>query len=147
MATPGALANLDVDGTLDRIANGEIAQQIAHSLGVHHSNLYRKLAAHPEYQAARESGLAARLDKAEHDVECADERTLARARELWRVVTWRAEREAPQRWGQRQQLDVGVQFQIVIQRDAAVAPMPIDAPHIVIEPVCEIEHTSQAIDK
>ena len=101
MATPGALANLDVDHVLwERIANGEIAQQIASQLGVHHSNLYRKLAQHPEYPAAREAGLAARLDKAEYDVETADERTLPRARELWRVVTWRAERECPARWGQ-----------------------------------------------
>ena len=117
MATPGTLATLDLDATLDRIANGEIAQQIAHSLGVPHSNLYRKLATHPEYSAARESGLAARLDKAENDVETADERTLARARELWRVVTWRAERECPARWGQVNKLtgaDGGpIQVQVV----------------------------------
>lgn len=115
MATPGLLANLDVDHVLDRIANGEIAQQIAHSIGVHHSNLYRKLATHPEYPAARESGLAARLDKAENDVETADERTLPRARELWRVVTWRAERECPARWGATNKLTGADGGPIVVQ--------------------------------
>jgi hypothetical protein len=47
-----------------------------------------------------------RLDEAEQAVEDADERTLAIARERWRVVTWRAEREHSDTWGQRNTLIV-----------------------------------------
>lgn len=120
MATPGALANLDIEHTLERIANGAITQQLAGEYGVHHSNLYRKLAQHPEYQAARECGMEARLDTAEMAIHSADERTLPRARESFRAVAWRAEREHPARWGAKQTLDVrAVSVQIVqFQPDA-----------------------------
>lgn len=122
MATPGALADLDVNATLERIANGAITQQIAHELNVHHSNLYRKLAQHPEYQAARECGMEARLDNAELAIQSSDERTLPRAREMFRAVAWRAEREHPARWGAKQELSVkalSVQIVAFLPTDAA----------------------------
>lgn len=124
MATPGALATLDVKETLERIANGAITQKIAQELNVHHSNLYRKLAQHPEYQAARECGMEARLDNAEMAIESSDERTLPRAREMFRAVAWRAEREHPQRWGSKQELNVkALSIQLVAFADPQqVAP-------------------------
>lgn len=109
MATPGALADHNPDALIERIYNGEVPAHIATELGVHKCSIYRHLADHPEYVKAREIGMAVRLDDAEHDVTTADERTLPRAREAWRCVTWRAEREHPAKWGQRNQvtLDVG----------------------------------------
>ena len=47
--------------------------------------------------------MACRLDTVECMIEDSDERTLPRARELWRSVTWRAEREHPDTWGQKGQ--------------------------------------------
>src|SRR3990167_2016095 len=99
MATPGALANVSADDLIEQIYNGAIPARIADDLGVHKCSVYRYLADHPEYQAARKAGMAVRLDDAESAVIAADERTLARAREVWRVVTWRAEREHPDAWG------------------------------------------------
>ena len=108
MATPGALATVNMDTVIERIANGAITQRLAAELGVHHSSLYRQLAQHPEYMAARECGMEARLDSAEVAVMEADECTLPRAREHWRVVTWRAEREHPHRWGQKNSLQIEI---------------------------------------
>jgi hypothetical protein len=103
MATPGVLANVSPDALIERIYNGAIPAHLAESIGAHKCSVYRHLADHPEYQRARKTGMAVRLDDAEHAVATADERTLARAREVWRCVTWRAEREHPDVWGPKQQ--------------------------------------------
>lgn len=117
MATPGALASQSHQELIERIYEGDVPQHIARELGVHHSSIYRFLATHPEYQQARKVGMAVRLDVAEQAVLTADERTLSRAREAWRCVTWRAEREHPETWGQVAKLtgaDGGpIQVQIV----------------------------------
>jgi len=99
MATPGKLAHLEPSELIERIYNGEVPVRIAEQANVHKCSIYRFLADHPEYQKARKAGMAVRLDDAELGVMEADERTLARAREVWRVVTWRAEREHPESWG------------------------------------------------
>lgn len=126
MATPGTLATVNLDTVIERIANGAITQHIARELNVHHSSLYRQLAKHPEYALAKESGFEARLDQAEEDIRSADECTLPRAREVWRAVTWRAERECPSRWGQRTQVDVNIDISQALselsQRLAAQQP-------------------------
>ena len=102
MATPGALAEYSPDDLIEQIYNGAVPAALAEQIGVHKCSIYRHLAEHPEYQKARKIGMAVRLDDAEIAVDGADERTLAIARERWRVVTWRAEREHPDTWGQRQ---------------------------------------------
>lgn len=99
MATPGALENVDHAKLVERIANGAIPQHLAAELGVHHASIYRLLAKIPDAAAARKIGMACRLDTAEEAVFTSDERTLPRAREMWRCVTWRAEREHPDLWG------------------------------------------------
>ena len=115
MATPGALASIDDSALIEQVANGVLVQQIAEQLGVHHSSLYRRLVKHPDYPAAQEARHALALDDAQHDLITADERTLPRAREVWRAVTWRAEREAAHRWGQRTQVDVTVDIGAALQ--------------------------------
>ena len=101
MATPGALANIPPDELIEQIYNGAVPAKLAADIGIHKCSIYRHLASHPEYQKARKIGMAVRLDDAELAVDGADERTLGIARERWRVVTWRAEREHPDTWGQR----------------------------------------------
>jgi hypothetical protein len=121
MATPGALATVNPNELIELIANGAITQHIARELGVHHSSLYRQLAKHPEYAAARECGMEARLDNAELAIHEADECTLPRAREVWRAVTWRAERECSHRWGAKSQVTVDhrIDLQVTLSVDAA----------------------------
>ena len=51
MATKGALANLDDDSVLDRIASGEIMRHIAAELGVAKQSLRERLLKHPRYKA------------------------------------------------------------------------------------------------
>lgn len=106
MATPGALAAIPPQDLVERIYNGAIPSHLAEELGVAKSSIYRHLADHPDYQHAKHTGMAVRLDDAELAVSTATECTLPRAREMWRCVTWRAEREHAGTWGAKQQLDV-----------------------------------------
>jgi len=93
------LKDVDFERVIERIAAGEFPKHIADEIGVHHSNLYRQLNRHPDYRISREIAWEYRLDKATEDIEQSDERTLPRAREVFRAVSWRAEREFPERWG------------------------------------------------
>ena len=101
MATPGALENISADDLIEQIYNGAVPAKLAADLGVHKCSIYRHLANHPHYAKAREIGMAVRLDEVEQAVTDANERTLPRERERWRCLTWRAEREHPDRWGQK----------------------------------------------
>jgi hypothetical protein len=104
MATPGALANVDTNDLIERIYNGDIPARIATELGVTKAAVYYHVGEHPEYQRARRIGMAIRLDEAEIGiVDSPDQLTLSRAREQFRAVAWRAEREHPDVWGQKQQ--------------------------------------------
>lgn len=103
----GALAALDDEAVLARIQAGEHASKIAEELGVHKSALYHRYAGLPRYLQAREHGAEVRLEEAERQIEEApDPFTLARARERFRAVAWRAEREFPARWGQKNHVTV-----------------------------------------
>jgi len=107
MPKSGALKQVDDTALISRIANGEYANKIAAELGVHHSSIYRRLAQHPEYALARETAWEYRLDEALQEIEgAADPCTLARGRERFRAIAWRAEREFPSRWGQRSHVTV-----------------------------------------
>lgn len=93
---------------LERVAKGEYLQSIAHSLGLKGKGkvLSDYLANDPDYILARESGLEARLEARERELECAEPEYVPRARELLSHARWRAEREAPHRWGQHNRLTV-----------------------------------------
>lgn len=93
------------DAILDRMRKGERLSDIATSLGLtSHAAISMRLSKDPEYQAARIESLASRLDLRETELEGAnDSVTVARARELLSHARWRAEREAPQVWGVKQE--------------------------------------------
>ena len=97
---------------LERVAQGHRLTDIAQSLGVTQPALSKQLAHDPDYTEARESGLQARMEQWEGELETigpdSPQVMLARARELLSHARWRAEREAPHRWGQRNQSHVDV---------------------------------------
>jgi AcrR family transcriptional regulator len=103
MAIYGALANFNPDEAIARIANGAIPSRIATELGVTKAAIYYHLADHPDWAKARKIGMAIRLDNAENSINDVDgdQLTLSRARESFRAVAWRAEREFPDDWGGR----------------------------------------------
>lgn len=103
----GALAHVDDDVVLARVKAGEHVARIAEELGVSRAALSIRYRGHPEYLVAREDGTEARLEDAEIQIQAADDPlNLARAREWFRAVAWRAEREFPARWGQHHHLTV-----------------------------------------
>lgn len=104
-----ALANVDDDVILSRLAAGELASHIAVELGVHKSAIYHRYEDRADYKQAREWGMQVRVEEADAAIATApDVFTLSRARECFRAVSWRAEREFPHRWGAKQQVAIGV---------------------------------------
>lgn len=100
-----AVKGYPVARIIERIANGELVPEIAEDIGCTHAAIVYACNQHDpqQYQAARLTRSEVRLDKAEHGIQVAvDGLSLARARELFNAVRWRAEREHPDRWGQRQ---------------------------------------------
>jgi hypothetical protein len=104
MAQSGALATLDDDAIIERIANGEYQSHIAHELGVRPQSLHERISRHPGYRQALEVRHWLKLDASERAIDTSPD--LARAREQFRAAAWRAERECPERWGQRQEVTV-----------------------------------------
>lgn len=96
----GALADISTQTLVDRVENGEIPSRIAEQLGVTKAAVYYHLHQHPDYQPARKTGMAIRLDEAESNIIAAtDTLSLGRATQAFRAVAWRAEREHPAEWG------------------------------------------------
>lgn len=97
------LGNIDLDQIIGRIAEGTYAADIAKELGCSKAALHYKLRQHPAYQEAKLIGVELRLDEGLIEMEAAgDDLNLVRAREArLRRLEWRAEREHPERWGQR----------------------------------------------
>jgi len=88
-----ALAILHKEEILNRVSQGERLSSIAISLGISKQAISSQLTNDPEYQAAYQSFHDARLDNAEGLLESAtDQIDIARARELWKAYSWRAER-------------------------------------------------------
>ena len=94
------------DEIIQRVAQGEYLASIANDLGLKGKgqSISDYLANDPEYQHAREFGLAAKMQKRETELECAPKDDVPRARELLSHARWRAEREAPHIWGQKSQV-------------------------------------------
>lgn len=120
MSNWGALANLDHDAVIDRIASGEIMRTIAAELGVIKQSLRERLMKHPRYQQAIASQAESMVEQAVAEMMDpelpADVPVIARARA--RVDTafkWAAARD-PANWGQKQQtITINV-----LQADAAL---------------------------
>lgn len=110
----GALANVDRAAILERIAAGEYVPAIAESIGVSKQALAKSLARWDKdaYLSARETAAELRLDDAMLELRAArDPVDLARAREVFRAVAWRAEREHPGRWGSKPATAVNINGQ------------------------------------
>ena len=88
-----SLAILHKEEILNRVSQGERLSSIAISLGISKQAISSQLTNDPDYQAAYQSFHDARLDNAECLLESAiDQIDIARARELWKAYSWRAER-------------------------------------------------------
>jgi len=88
-----SLAILHKEEILNRVSQGERLSSIAISLGISKQAISSQLTNDPDYQAAYQSFHDARLDNAEGLLESAvDQIDVARARELWKAYSWRAER-------------------------------------------------------
>jgi len=99
-----AVAKLHRDEIIDRVAQGERLVDIAASFGVTYAALSLVLSKDPEYISARHSGLEAKLEQRETELENApDGLTIARARELLSHARWRAERLNSAVYGQAKQ--------------------------------------------
>ena len=93
---------------LDAIQSGMRLSDVATLLGLKtHGAISNALRDDPEYLTAREVGVESRMELRERELEAAEDSvSVARARELLSHSRWRAEREFPDRWGQRNQLKV-----------------------------------------
>ena len=128
LATVTAIAILHREEILNRVAAGEYLASISQSLNLAGKGqaISNALANDPEYQVAREFGLEAKLAEREKIVEdCADPRDVPRARELLSHARWRAEREAPHRWGQKSELKVDATISVQLVRFVAEPPEKI----------------------
>lgn len=103
-----AIAIIKRDEIIERVARGEYLASIAASLNLAGKGqaISNALASDPDYQAARERGLEAKLANREAQLERAEKDDVPRARELLSHARWRAERECPQRWAPRSQVAV-----------------------------------------
>ena len=102
-----ALALQRKDDILQSLERGELMKNIAANLGITPGAISHALANDPSYQAARESGIGTQLDTWQERLESAEDQfNLARAREVFKAVSWRASVEMPHRWGAKQQMQV-----------------------------------------
>jgi hypothetical protein len=102
-----ALALQHREEIIAELALGKRLSDICQVYDITPAAISKVLNTDPEYIAAIEEGHRAKLDKAETMIEEAYEQVnVARARAYWSAVSWRAEREAAHRWGQRTTLDL-----------------------------------------
>jgi hypothetical protein len=135
-ATIHKLANADPQVILDRIAAGELLREIADEFGCSQpavSQFIAKRVPKAVWARVRELSIAARLERSTQEMEQAeDQLMLARARESARLWMWRAERELPHLYGQRQQIthevgnDLGDLLREARNRVAAAQTQVID---------------------
>lgn len=130
---PRPLIQLDKTAILDRIAAGEYVPAIAESIGITKQALAQSLARFDKtaYLEAREIAAEIRLDEASIAIENArDVIDLARARERFKAVAWRAEREHPNRWAARPATQIAIggnELTVnVVSYSQHAAPLPVD---------------------
>ena len=106
-STPGKLKHVDIQQVITRISNGEMAVSIAQELGVSRQALSQQLKKIPDYRSAIEEGIESMLDDGLSEMSSAPDLDSVRACEArLRRIEWRAEREFPHRWGNKQQIDL-----------------------------------------
>lgn len=102
-----AVAVLQRDSIIEQLSRGLRLSDIAPALQVSPNAISKALKTDPEYRDAIAAGFHCRLDKAEEDMENAQEQVdVARTRARFQSVAWRAERECPEIWGAKSQLHV-----------------------------------------
>ncbi len=98
-----AIAILNKDEILKRVANGDKITDIGKSYGVTQQAISKQLLNDPEWKEARMSGVLARIEHWEKEIEAiytgSSQVELGRAKELLAHARWRAEREFPSQWG------------------------------------------------
>ena len=108
MATK-AIALIKRAEILDMLASGLRLSDIAPKFGVTPQAISAPLVNDPEYKASIMMGFEQRLDKAENDISIAtDALEVSRAREYFRALSWRAEREAREKYGANLQVSVNI---------------------------------------
>ena len=95
------------DDILAKLYAGNQVKEIAEGYAITGAAIANVLAGDPEYVAARQQGIAARLERHYAEMKDApDALALARARECYKASSWFAEREFSSRWGQQQRVEV-----------------------------------------
>lgn len=122
-----AIAILNREAIIEQVANGNLLDQVASGLDIAAPNISKHLAADPEYHQARQIGAQlrlersyARLAKCDEDGMPAVDSNLVRAREaIWRASAWFAEREYPERYGQKVEAKIDASLTVHVVRLAA----------------------------
>ena len=109
----GKLSQANPQDILDRIAAGELQRDIAKEYGVTRQAVgwyISKTVPDGVWKQVKRQSIDARLEQAAAEMEAADDAlALARAREAGRLWMWRAEREHPDIWGAKQQVDMRIE--------------------------------------
>lgn len=100
-----AVAILHRDAIIAQVAQGKRLTDIIRELGLNVSApaISQVLTSDKEYASALHVGTVARLDNAEKEIyEARDQLNVSRASAYHRAISWRAEREVPDRYGIKQ---------------------------------------------
>ncbi len=100
-----AVAILHRDQIIEQVAKGHRLTDVIRNLGltVSPQALSKVLTSDQDYAAAVHIGTVARLDDAERDIkDSAEQVDVSRASAYHRAISWRAEREVPDRYGIKQ---------------------------------------------
>jgi hypothetical protein len=101
-----SLAVINKETILDQIRAGVRLSEIGSALGISASAISQALSSSPDYQDALRSFHDSRIDAAEGLIESSeDQLNLARAREVWKAYSWRAER-LDKRYAAKQELSI-----------------------------------------
>ena len=102
-----AVAIQQRDFIIAEVAKGAMLKAVAAKVGVTPSAISQVIGQDPEYRKAREVGAEVRLEEQFEQITTAtSQEATSRAREGFRAAAWFAEREFPQRWGQKSQVTV-----------------------------------------
>ena len=116
-----ALAVVHKDEILARIRDGEITRNVAADYGITGQAIRKALANDPDYHAAKFEQAASMIEDAHIETWAArDPVAIARAREMTKFAFRYAESVDPQRWGQKQQVQVDAAISISIVKSGRI---------------------------